>query len=47
MCGICPTLSEVVKISTMLEKYVKDGYSAALVESFDKIDAYIQENHKK
>lgn len=46
MCGICPTLSEVVKISTMLEKYVKDGYSAALVESFDKIDAYIKENHK-
>jgi hypothetical protein len=47
MCGICPTLSEVVKISTMLEKYVKDGYSAALVESFDKIDSYIKENHRK
>lgn len=47
MCQICPTLSDVVKISTMLEKYVKDGYSSSLVESFDKIDEYINNNYKK
>lgn len=46
MCDICPTLSDVVKISTMLEKYVKDGYSSNLVESFDKIDSYISENYR-
>lgn len=47
MCGVCPSLSDVVKISTMLEKYVKDGYSTTLAESFDKIDKYIQDNYKK
>jgi hypothetical protein len=47
MCDICPTLSDVVKISTMLEKYVKDGYSTQLMESFSRIDDYIQEEYKK
>lgn len=45
MCDKCPTLSDVIKISTMLEKYVKDGYSASLAESFEKIDKYIQEQY--
>jgi hypothetical protein len=47
MCGVCPSLSDVIKISTMLEKYVKDGYSSTLAESFDKIDNYVQDKHKK
>jgi len=47
MCEVCPSLSDVIKISAMLEKYVKDGYSANLVESFEKIDQYIQENYRK
>jgi hypothetical protein len=47
MCEVCPTISDVIKISAMLEKYVKDGYSANLAESFEKIDQYIQENYKK
>lgn len=41
MCGICPSLSDVIKVSTMLEKYVKDGYSTALVDAFNRIDNYI------
>lgn len=47
MCQVCPSLSDVIKISTMLEKYVKDGYSTTLAESFEKIDKYIQDNYKK
>lgn len=47
MCEVCPSLADVIKISTMLEKYVKDGYSTTLVEAFDKIDRYIQDNYKK
>lgn len=46
-CGICPTLSDLIKVSTMMEKYVKDGYSTTLVESFEKIDSYIKENYQK
>jgi hypothetical protein len=30
----------------MLEKYVKEGYSSTLAESFDKIDEYINSNYK-
>ena len=47
MCQVCPSLSDVIKISPMLEKYVKDGYSTTLAESFEKIDKYIQDNYKK
>lgn len=47
MCGICPTLADVMKVSTMLEKFVRDGYSTQLMESFSRIDAYIQEEYKK
>ena len=46
MCEVCPSLADVIKISTMLEKYVKDGYSSNLVESFDKIDSYISEKYR-
>lgn len=47
MCGVCPSLADMIKISTMLEKYVKDGYSTPLAESFVKIDEYIKEHYKK
>jgi len=47
MCQICPDLSDVIKISAMLEKYVKDGYSPTLAESFVKIDEYITEQYRK
>jgi hypothetical protein len=47
MCGICPTLADVMKVSTMLEKFVRDGYSTQLMESFSRIDDYIQEEYKK
>jgi hypothetical protein len=45
-CGHCPSLADLIKISTMLEKYVKEGYSSTLAESFDKIDEYINSNYK-
>jgi len=46
-CGLCPSLADMIKISTMLEKYVKEGYSSTLAESFEKIDQYILENYNK
>jgi hypothetical protein len=36
-----PNLSDLVKISTMMEQYVHNGYSKQLGESFLKIDEHI------
>jgi len=36
-----PNLSDVIKISTMMEKYIHNGYSKELGESFLRIDEHI------
>jgi hypothetical protein len=36
-----PNLSDVIKISTMMEQYIHNGYSKQLGESFLKIDEHI------
>jgi hypothetical protein len=36
-----PNLSDVIRISTMMTKYVQDGYNKELGESFLKIDEHI------
>lgn len=45
-CGICPTLADLMKITTMLEKYIIDGYSPDLVSKFENIDKFIQDEYK-
>jgi hypothetical protein len=41
LVGKKPNLSDVVKIATMMEKYIQDGYSKELGESFLRIDEHI------
>ena len=36
-----PNLSDVIKISSMMEKYIQNGYTKELGESFLKIDEHI------
>lgn len=45
-CGVCPTLSDLIKITTMLEQYIKNGYDKDIVAKFDRIDEYIQKEYK-
>ena len=44
-CGICPTMADLVKTTTMLEDYVINGYSSNLMMKFDKLDAFINDNY--
>lgn len=45
-CGVCPTLADLMKITTMLEKYIVDGYSTELMEKFERIDQFIEKEYK-
>lgn len=44
--GICPSLADLIKITTMLENYVIDGYSKSLVEKFEAMDSFINKEYK-
>ena len=46
MCGICPTITDVMKTTTMLEDYVINGYSAEMVDKFTKLDEYLTKEYK-
>lgn len=37
-----PVLSDIIKISSMMEKYIHNGYSKELGESFLKVDDHIK-----
>ena len=45
-CGVCPSLTDLMSITTMLEQYIKDGYSKELKAKFEKIDEFIQTEYK-
>jgi hypothetical protein len=38
-----PSLVDVIKITTMLEKFINDGYSKEMVELMKKVDSHIAE----
>ncbi len=46
-CGICPTMTDLIRITTMLEEFVVSGYSKDIVSKFEKIDAFIKDEYKK
>lgn len=46
-CGICPTLADVMSVTTMLEQFIKDGYSKDLKTKFESIDKYIEDTYKQ
>jgi hypothetical protein len=41
LIGKKPNISDIIKISTMMTKYVHNGYSKELNESFLKMDEHI------
>ena len=46
MCGICPTLGDLIKVTTMMEKYVIEGYSSDIMSSFERIEKFINEEYR-
>jgi hypothetical protein len=44
-CGICPTLSDLIKTSTMLEEYCVNGYGRDMIMKFDRLDDYINQEY--
>jgi hypothetical protein len=38
-----PSLVDVIKITTMLEKFINDGYSKDMVELMEKVDSHIKD----
>lgn len=45
-CGICPTMEDIMKVTTILESYCIEGYSKDMMTKFEKIDEYIQTTYK-
>ena len=46
MCGLCPSLADVIKVTSIMEKFVIEGYSKSLKESYDRIDQYIDSEYR-
>lgn len=42
-CNICPSMTDLIKTTTMLEDFVINGYSKELVSKFEKLDSYIND----
>jgi hypothetical protein len=40
-CDKCLSMVEIVQITTVLNDFVENGYSKALIDRFDKIDQVI------
>lgn len=40
-CDKCLSMVEIVQITTVLNDFVENGYSKALIDRFDKIDQII------
>jgi len=45
-CSVCPTLTDLIKTTTMLEDYITNGYSKDMVNKFEKLDSYINQQYK-
>jgi len=45
-CGYCPSITDLMKTTTMLEDFVIKGYSKDLMAKFEKLDEYINEQYK-
>ena len=44
-CGICPTFSDLIKTTTMLEDFCINGYSSEMVSKFDRLDEFINQEY--
>jgi len=45
-CGICPTLKDMVSVTTVMVDYIENGYSKELGERLEKVDEYIINEYK-
>ena len=46
MCGLCASLADIIKITAMMEKFVIEGYSTSIKESYDRIDEFIDSEYR-
>jgi len=44
-CGICPTLSDLIKATTILEDYCINGYGSEVMMRFDRLDEFINQQY--
>jgi len=45
-CGKCPTIVDLIKVTTMLENYIVNGYKSSEVSNYEKLDEYIQKEYR-
>lgn len=45
-CGTCPSMTDLLKVTTMLENFVVNGYRAADLPKYEALDKYINEHYK-
>lgn len=41
LIGKKPSMVDLIKVSTMMEKFITDGYSKSMVELMEKVDEHI------
>jgi len=46
-CGTCPSITDLLKVTTMLENFVVNGYKTADLPKYEALDRYINEFYKK
>lgn len=45
-CGACPSMVDLVKVTTMLENFVVNGYRSADIPKYEALDNYINDTYK-
>lgn len=45
-CGACPSMTDLLKVTTMLENFVVNGYKTADLPKYEALDKYINDNYK-
>lgn len=45
-CGTCPSMTDLLKVTTMLENFVVNGYKTADLPKYEALDKYINEHYK-
>jgi hypothetical protein len=45
-CGACPSIVDLVKVTTMLENFIVNGYKGSDIPKYEALDKYINETYK-
>lgn len=46
MCNLCPTMTDIISVTTMMEKFVIEGYNSDIKASFERIDKFIDDEYR-